>query len=204
MAKKDGDSTKKMILEVAEKLFSEKGYDGASVGDIAKGVGINKASIYYHFKSKEEILTSLFARIIQDMTTLLGISDQDPCCIEENLEKIISFLRTKRAILAILLMESIKDNAEHNYLYACSKQMIDNEAENSESFTGFSDSRDKELYYMHEFFTGFMPIISFVVFENTWGKFYEIDKSHLFKDFLKVFKISHIDSHLLNSDEDEK
>jgi len=40
MPKKDGDITKKRILEVAENLFAEKGYDGASIGLIAKNAGV--------------------------------------------------------------------------------------------------------------------------------------------------------------------
>jgi len=45
MPKKDGDLTKNKILAVAEEMFSEKGFDGTSVEQIARTAGINKALI---------------------------------------------------------------------------------------------------------------------------------------------------------------
>jgi len=47
------------ILLVAEKLFSDKGFDGASIRDIAKEAGVNVAMISYYFGSKEKLLDAL-------------------------------------------------------------------------------------------------------------------------------------------------
>lgn len=52
-------STKEMILEAALSLFSEQGYNGTSVEEIANEVGIKAPSLYKHFKGKEEILNAL-------------------------------------------------------------------------------------------------------------------------------------------------
>ncbi|WP_281884218.1 TetR/AcrR family transcriptional regulator [Paenibacillus sp. YYML68] len=51
------------ILQTAVHEFAEKGFDGARIDYIAKAAGVNKALIYYHFKSKEE----LFAAVINDL-----------------------------------------------------------------------------------------------------------------------------------------
>lgn len=48
--------TKQEILSAAAVLFHEKGYDGASMSQLAKKVGVRPASIYYHFPSKRDIL----------------------------------------------------------------------------------------------------------------------------------------------------
>lgn len=56
-------STKDRITEAALRLFSEKGYLGASLSDIAKQVGISKAALYKHFASKQEILDHIVARM---------------------------------------------------------------------------------------------------------------------------------------------
>lgn len=54
------EETRKKILEVAEKLFLEKGYDGTSIQDIVDGLGnMTKGVIYHHFKSKFAILETL-------------------------------------------------------------------------------------------------------------------------------------------------
>lgn len=55
------------ILQAAEKLFSEHGYDGTSVRDIAKSANINIAMISYYFGSKEKLLEALIIYRISDM-----------------------------------------------------------------------------------------------------------------------------------------
>lgn len=45
------------IADVAVRVFLERGYDGASLDDVARAAGITKASIYYHVRGKEELLT---------------------------------------------------------------------------------------------------------------------------------------------------
>ncbi|ABX42233.1 TetR/AcrR family transcriptional regulator [Lachnoclostridium phytofermentans] len=52
-------STKELILNKSLQLFSERGYEGVSMRDIAAEVGIKAASIYNHFSSKEEIFNHL-------------------------------------------------------------------------------------------------------------------------------------------------
>lgn len=45
--------TKELILEVSLELFSEKGFNVASVRDIAKKIGIKDSSLYFHYKNKQ-------------------------------------------------------------------------------------------------------------------------------------------------------
>jgi AcrR family transcriptional regulator len=51
--------TKKHILEASAQVFAEKGYHASSMEDIAKVVGLKKASLYHHVESKQEILVEL-------------------------------------------------------------------------------------------------------------------------------------------------
>lgn len=55
--------TKDLILITALNLFSERGYDGVSMRELAAEVGIKAASIYNHFSSKEDIFNSLLAEM---------------------------------------------------------------------------------------------------------------------------------------------
>lgn len=50
------------ILDVAERLFAEQGFEGASVRDIAKDADVNVAMISYYFGSKEKLLEAVFIR----------------------------------------------------------------------------------------------------------------------------------------------
>lgn len=55
------------ILEVAERLFLEKGYDNTTIQDIVDGLGgLTKGAIYHHFKSKEEIIDALGSKMFSN------------------------------------------------------------------------------------------------------------------------------------------
>jgi AcrR family transcriptional regulator len=56
-------STRERILDVALELFTDQGFDGTSMREIAERLGISKPAIYYHFASKEEILMALHMRL---------------------------------------------------------------------------------------------------------------------------------------------
>jgi AcrR family transcriptional regulator len=58
-----GASTRERILDVALDLFTDQGFDGTSMREIAERLDITKPSIYYHFASKEEILMALHMRM---------------------------------------------------------------------------------------------------------------------------------------------
>ena len=58
-------NTKERILEEALKLFSQSGYMGTSMNDIAVELGVTKAALYKHYKSKQEILESIVERMNQ-------------------------------------------------------------------------------------------------------------------------------------------
>jgi AcrR family transcriptional regulator len=63
----DGDQagapTREKILDVALDLFTDQGFDGTSMREIAERLRLTKPSIYYHFASKEEILLALHMRV---------------------------------------------------------------------------------------------------------------------------------------------
>ena len=60
---KEAKERKNEILDAAEELFAAKGYEETSTGDILDRVGIARGTLYYHFKSKEDILDALIERI---------------------------------------------------------------------------------------------------------------------------------------------
>jgi len=62
---------KATIKAVSIDLFFKKGYFATSISDIAKGSGIQKASIYYHYASKEDLLYQILKSTMDDLTTHL-------------------------------------------------------------------------------------------------------------------------------------
>jgi AcrR family transcriptional regulator len=56
-----GDQTRHHILDVAARLFAEKGYAGASFSDLVAESGLTKGAFYFHFPSKEALALATFA-----------------------------------------------------------------------------------------------------------------------------------------------
>ena len=54
------ESTKDAIISAAIRLFSRKGFDQASMQDIAREAGIGKATIYFHFDSKDALIQAVY------------------------------------------------------------------------------------------------------------------------------------------------
>ena len=59
------EDTKEKILTTAYTLFSLKGFESCSMNDIAKEANVNKASIYYHFPSKEGVYEAVIKGILE-------------------------------------------------------------------------------------------------------------------------------------------
>jgi AcrR family transcriptional regulator len=63
--------TRQRILRVATELFSEQGYDGTSLRQLADRLGFTKAALYYHFQSKDEILEALIDPVLEMLDDLV-------------------------------------------------------------------------------------------------------------------------------------
>lgn len=64
MSDRDPGTTREAILDAAREAFAARGYDGASIGDIAKEVGIAKASVLHHFANKDELYGQVIDRML--------------------------------------------------------------------------------------------------------------------------------------------
>ena len=77
------------ILQVTEKLFAEKGFDGTSIRDIAKQANINIAMVSYYFGSKEKMLEALIYSRISDMKLQLESLSKEAISPVEKINKLI-------------------------------------------------------------------------------------------------------------------
>jgi AcrR family transcriptional regulator len=105
--KNDGDespeatSTKERILDVALDLFTEKGFDGTSLREIAERLGVTKAALYYHFASKDDILMALHMRLHALGKDALAQLAEEPMTLEVwggLLDQIVGHMLAQRKI----------------------------------------------------------------------------------------------------------
>src|SRR5690348_4511630 len=59
-----GDMREQAILDTAERLLGEQGYEAMTIADIAQGAGITRGALYFYFGSKQDVLTALVARTV--------------------------------------------------------------------------------------------------------------------------------------------
>jgi len=70
--------TRGRILDTALELFSEHGFDGTTLQQIADRLGFTKAALYYHFRSKDDLLHALLRPAMADLELLLDHHDGAP------------------------------------------------------------------------------------------------------------------------------
>ncbi|GAB2456867.1 TetR/AcrR family transcriptional regulator [Jatrophihabitans fulvus] len=61
-----GEERERAILATAETLLRERGFDGFSVDDLAKGAGLSRPTFYFYFASKEAVVLSLLDRVVDE------------------------------------------------------------------------------------------------------------------------------------------
>jgi AcrR family transcriptional regulator len=75
---RENADTRTRIQEIALKLFVEQGYEATSLREIAEALGVTKAALYYHFKSKDEIVTSLVEDRVRSVEELIAWARAQP------------------------------------------------------------------------------------------------------------------------------
>lgn len=96
---KDAAARRSEILDAAEKLFCTKGYDATSTGDILRELGIARGTLYYHFKSKEDILDAMIDRLTQALAArAAGVLDRKDIPVLQRLTLMMQSLQVNNAL----------------------------------------------------------------------------------------------------------
>ncbi|WP_106191424.1 TetR/AcrR family transcriptional regulator [Umezawaea tangerina] len=77
------------LLQVAVKLFNERGYDGTSMEDLARKLGITKSAIYYHVPSKDELLRLAVDRALDGLFAVVAEIEDVPGRAIDRLEHVL-------------------------------------------------------------------------------------------------------------------
>lgn len=102
-------SMRDRILRVALELFTEQGYDGTSLREIAERLNVTKAALYYHFKSKEALLLSLMEELKESIDALVDWAREQEFSAEfqaEILERLADLFYGDASRIVRLLQEN--------------------------------------------------------------------------------------------------
>ncbi len=101
--------TRDDILEAAAQVFRQKGFHGASMQDIAEAVNLQKASLYHHVSSKQEILLALLDHALELLFERISAISNQNIPADEKLQEMIraylQILTENTDLSAVLLFE---------------------------------------------------------------------------------------------------
>lgn len=90
-------TTREQIIEAADRLFYQQGYERTSFADIAEAVKISRGNFYYHFKTKDEILDAVISVRLGKTKELLTQWDADGSDPADRIRRFIHILIVNRA-----------------------------------------------------------------------------------------------------------
>ncbi|MET8264276.1 helix-turn-helix domain-containing protein [Micromonospora arida] len=94
MSEGTGGGTRERIKAVALELFTEQGYEKTSLREIAERLNVTKAALYYHFKSKDDIVASFVEDRLEGMDALIAWAATQPATLATRRELISRYADT--------------------------------------------------------------------------------------------------------------
>lgn len=124
---------RKAILDAAVKVFAKKGYYGCRVSDIAEEAGVAYGLVYHYFKSKEQVLNSIFQERWSVFIALLKRVDETPDPLEKKLRTIVSYMvdgyRLNPAMMEVVILEISRSSkffsAAHTEIFTDAMTLLD-------------------------------------------------------------------------------
>lgn len=90
-------TTREQIVEAADRLFYQRGFEHTSFADIAEQVRISRGNFYHHFKSKDQILDAVIERRLQNTEAMLKGWEQSADDAAGRIRGFINILTVNRA-----------------------------------------------------------------------------------------------------------
>lgn len=204
MKQRNAELSKKKILEVSTRVFAESGFDGARVDEIAAKADVNKALIYYYFKSKKNILNIIIdsflaegVSVIMEMEASINNVQGEDFNMHHNINLLFDYLEHKREILVIILMESLKKGGDNPFIKIIKEysSVKVEEIVKAMKAKGMSFHEDRIIWIISELFTGLIPSMMFSIFSGNLEEYFNINKKELRAKFITVMGMTHLQSH---------
>jgi AcrR family transcriptional regulator len=185
---KKTDNSAIKILQAAEEVFAEKGFDGARVDEIAKRANVNKALIYYYYESKEQILEELSKRHVQEIISskenLVRELNPEEGLTRENIGKFLqstiwSLFSKHKDFMSIVMIEALKNKSGKPFIFTLVNQLMDDTISRFKNLginINFNDRLNFDYFKTMAFFYGEIPIVFYMALGERWAEFNGIPK----------------------------
>ncbi len=193
--------TRQRILAVAEELFADKGFPSTGIDEIARKVGIAKSVIYYHFRNKQAILDALIGGFIDETMALkrrytAPVMAAGPDGIGEilgggagaTMALAVEFLGSRARILKIMVNETLRTRDSKSPLL---RLWDDNVGVARRALSRIAPRFSKQEineYFAEMYFLGFLPLVLFFVFADSWCAHYRVGREEANRIFGRAWK----------------
>lgn len=183
---------KNRILDAAKRVFAEKTFDGSRINDISELANVPKSLIYYHFKSKDDILNTLITDFLNEYKQLLQIAKSDTHKEKANRmtdrlqNHYYGFAMKNIDVVRIMFVESLKKNNDTPSIFKVVEEIISTENDKNSNV-------NERL--VAEFFSGVIPLYSYLCFCDKWCGYFNIERTEFDKLFLEHFSETHGNYH---------
>jgi TetR/AcrR family transcriptional regulator, transcriptional repressor for nem operon len=92
-------TTRDRIVQAADDLFYRRGFEHTSFADIADAVQISRGNFYYHFKSKDEILSAVIRARLSEAEEMLGLWDTEGEGPVDRIRSFVDILTRNRSLI---------------------------------------------------------------------------------------------------------
>jgi AcrR family transcriptional regulator len=98
------DDTRTRILDTALELIAEKGFAGTSTRELSERLGFTKAALYYHFRTKDDLLEALIAPALADLAALVdGATPRTSVAVRRDLlGRYVDLVSTHQTLVQVL------------------------------------------------------------------------------------------------------
>ena len=186
---KMSEKTKEKILQAALSEFLENGFEKAKVEDIAKRAGLTKMMLYYHFSSKENIMSELMAMVMNDIKkkfreNLSNIDASNPQTVRNHIEKMMDYFYENKGTIRLIVLETLKSKNEDTGNLSMLEELF-----NTITMTFAQDHKitDRNQFLINIFFFNALPMIMYSSLSDNFNHDFNIDPKKSRQIFVESF-----------------
>jgi len=183
--------TQQKILDAATEVFSEKGFYGARVDEIANRAKVNKAMLYYYFENKEKLLEELIkkyreesGKIVENLIKNTDWNDEEQA--DKFYEELFDYMEVKKDILRIIIIEALKTSSSDVTIFNILLPSL--EVKLSKLQERCISIDDSVGFMLYSFFFSMVPGTVFLALGDRWSDFYGFDRKKTKERFREVFR----------------
>ncbi|HEX3048250.1 MAG TPA: helix-turn-helix domain-containing protein [Bacillota bacterium] len=195
------DSSREKILQAAEELFAEAGFDKTSTASIAKRAGVNSALIFYYFENKENLLKNIIHEKIlayrqERIQTIPALKEAftgkklSQSLLEEMIKDALKFMGNSENLFRILTVETLKKSSEGFEVFQIADTILGDILK--ELSQPEEQVKDKLSILIKEIFFMLLPMAMYVMLKQKMQEYFQVSEEELSAKMSEVCKDAYI------------